>query len=105
MHATQRLLQSHRAGAGEPLRVLAASGQLGYGIPEPALRRGLQRRPHFIGCDMGSVDPGPYYLGAAHSAAPRAMARRAPPLVAGAALQTGRPPVPGEGVVAGRRPA
>jgi hypothetical protein len=43
--------------------VLAASGQLGYGIPEPALREGLERGPHIIGCDMGSIDPGPYYLG------------------------------------------
>ena len=71
MHATQRLLHSHRAGGGEPLRVLAASGQLGFGIPEPALRRGLERQPHFIGCDMGSIDPGPYYLGSGTMAAPR----------------------------------
>mgnify|MGYP001590029652 CR=1 FL=1 len=32
MRATARLLQSHRPGQ-EPLRVLSASGQLGYGIP------------------------------------------------------------------------
>jgi hypothetical protein len=104
MHATQRLLQSHRAGAGEPLRVLAASGQLGYGIPEPALRRGLQRRPHFIGCDMGSVDPGPYYLGSGTMAAPRAMARRDLALVLGAALEAGVPLVSGSAGTAGARP-
>src|SRR5688500_17454475 len=46
-----------------PLRVLAASGQLGYGIPDAALEEGVKRKPHFIGCDMGSIDPGPYYLG------------------------------------------
>ena len=45
------------------LRVLAASGQLGYGIPDAALAEGVSRKPHFIGCDMGSIDPGPYYLG------------------------------------------
>jgi hypothetical protein len=50
-------------GALQPLRVLAASGQLGYGIPDAALAEGLERKPHFIGCDMGSIDPGPYYLG------------------------------------------
>lgn len=40
-----------------------ASGQLGYGIPDEALAEGVKRKPHFIGCDMGSIDPGPYYLG------------------------------------------
>lgn len=42
---------------------LAASGQLGYGIPEDAYFRGLERKPAFIGADMGSIDPGPYCLG------------------------------------------
>jgi hypothetical protein len=45
------------------LRCLAASGQLGYGIPEDAYQRGLAREPAFIGADMGSIDPGPYCLG------------------------------------------
>ena len=47
-HATRRLLDSHKPGV-EPLRVLAASGQLGYGIPEEAFRRGMARAPHLIG--------------------------------------------------------
>lgn len=46
-----------------PLRMLAASGQLGYGIPSGSFRRGLAKRPDMIGCDMGSIDIGPYYLG------------------------------------------
>lgn len=46
-----------------PLRILSASGQLGYGIAEKAFRSGLDRDLHLIGADMGSVDPGPYYLG------------------------------------------
>ena len=46
---------------GGPLRILAASGQLGYGVIEPSFRRGLERDLHLIGADMGSVDPGPYY--------------------------------------------
>lgn len=104
MHATQRLLHSHRAGGGEPLRVLAASGQLGFGIPEPALRRGLQRRPHFIGCDMGSVDPGPYYLGSGRMAAPPAMVRRDLALVLGAALGAGVPLLIGSAGTAGAQP-
>ena len=61
-HATQNLLQKHRKGQA-PLRVLAASGQLGFGIPEAAFLRGMAMQPDFVGCDMGSIDPGPFYLG------------------------------------------
>jgi len=55
----------------KPLRALAASGQLGYGIPDAAFKAGLARQPHYIGADMGSVDPGPAYLGSGtHATAP-----------------------------------
>lgn len=63
------------AGGRKPLRVLAASGQLGYGIPDAALAEGLKRQPHYIGCDMGSVDPGPYYLGSGKLATSDAITR------------------------------
>jgi hypothetical protein len=46
------------------LRVLSASGQLGYGIPGDPFEAGMARDPHIIGCDMGSIDVGPHYLGA-----------------------------------------
>ena len=72
MSAIERLRAALVAGSQrQPLRALAASGQLGYGIPEPALRAGLERRPHFIGCDMGSIDPGPAYLGSGRMATSR----------------------------------
>lgn len=58
------------------LRVLAASGQLGYGIPEAAFEAGLKRKPHVIGADMGSIDPGPAYLGSGEMATTRAMTKR-----------------------------
>jgi len=61
---------------GGPLRILAASGQLGYGVIEPSFRRGLERDLHLIGADMGSVDPGPYYLGAGEMAPARRSAKR-----------------------------
>jgi hypothetical protein len=61
---------------GGPLRILAASGQLGYGVIEPSFRRGLERDLHLIGADMGSVDPGPYYLGAGIMAPARRSAKR-----------------------------
>jgi hypothetical protein len=47
----------------EEMRCMAASGQLGYGIPEDAFFRGLEQRPAFLGADMGSIDPGPFCLG------------------------------------------
>jgi hypothetical protein len=54
-----------------PLRILSASGQLGYGVLAKAFKTGLEWRPHLIGADMGSVDPGPYYLGAGRMATSR----------------------------------
>jgi len=103
MSASERLLQNHRAQDG-PLRILAASGQLGYGIPEVALQRGLARRPHLIGCDMGSIDPGPYYLGSGQMAAPAAMVYRDLELVLSAALAQGIPLIIGSAGTAGARP-
>ena len=103
MSASERLLQNHRA-QDEPLRILAASGQLGYGIPEAAFQRGLARRPHLIGCDMGSIDPGPYYLGSGQMAAPAAMVYRDLELVLTAALAQGIPLIIGSAGTAGARP-
>lgn len=75
MSAFARLADQRPAGK-RPLVALAASGQLGYGIPEAALKAGLARGPDFIGCDMGSVDPGPYYLGSGKMATNPDMTRR-----------------------------
>ena len=57
----KRVMEKWRREKG-PLRILSASGQLGYGIAEKAFHSGLERDLHLIGADMGSVDPGPYYL-------------------------------------------
>jgi hypothetical protein len=46
------------------VRLLSTSAILGYGFPEASLEAGMARQPHMIGVDGGSVDPGPYYLGA-----------------------------------------
>ena len=74
MSALERLQARHGGGRGT-LTALSASGQLGYGIPLPAFEAGLARGPAFIGCDMGSIDPGPYYLGSGNMAASAEMAR------------------------------
>ncbi|RMF86056.1 MAG: acyclic terpene utilization AtuA family protein [Nitrospinota bacterium] len=45
------------------VRALSATGMLGSGFRESSLLRGLDMEPDFIGCDAGSTDSGPYYLG------------------------------------------
>src|ERR1700734_273975 len=62
MSASGRVLDDIRRKR-RPMRFLGASGQLGYGIPTPAFNAGLARKPDLIGCDMGSIDIGPTYLG------------------------------------------
>jgi hypothetical protein len=62
MSASGRVLAEFRRHR-RPMRLLGASGQLGYGIPTPSFNAGLARRPDLIGCDMGSIDIGPTYLG------------------------------------------
>jgi len=47
----------------KPIRIMAASGMLGYGFTEEAFRNGLSQELDLIACDAGSADPGPYYLG------------------------------------------
>ena len=44
-------------------RMVSTSGILGYGYPEASLNAALERGVDMIGCDGGSSDPGPYYLG------------------------------------------
>jgi hypothetical protein len=77
MSATGRILKEF-AGlkTRRPLKLLGASGQLGYGIPTPAFQAGLERKPDLIGCDMGSIDIGPYYLGSGNMATARESTKR-----------------------------
>ncbi len=44
--------------------MLAATACIGYGYTEIALERAMSLGIDFIGADAGSMDPGPYYLGA-----------------------------------------
>ena len=60
----------------EELRVLAPTGVTGSGFLESSFERGLALKPHFIGADAGSTDPGPEYLGSSKSAFPQDAIRR-----------------------------
>jgi hypothetical protein len=47
----------------DEIRLLAATGCIGYGFTELALEAALARGVEVIAADAGSSDPGPYYLG------------------------------------------
>ena len=77
MSATGRILAEFASlPKRRPLRLLGASGQLGYGIPTPAFNAGLEHKPDLIGCDMGSIDIGPYYLVSGNMATARESTKR-----------------------------
>jgi len=58
------------------IRVLSASGQIGSGFMESSFARGISLQPHVIGCDAGSTDAGPYYLGSGKPHFPRPGVKR-----------------------------
>ena len=105
MTASARVLDHFaKLSCSEPIRILGASGQLGYGVPTPAFNAGLERAPHLIGCDMGSIDPGPYYLGSGELATSPAATRRDLRKVLHGALKLRIPLVIGSAGSAGAKP-
>jgi hypothetical protein len=88
----------------EELRCLCATGQLGHGIPREAFLRGVDRRPHFIGADMGSTDSGPYYLGAGTGDAQADIIRRDLEMVLLAACEAKVPLIIGSAATGGAAP-
>lgn len=47
----------------QEIRILSPTGMLGSGFKLESFKRGLGWEPTFIGCDSGTTDFGPYYLG------------------------------------------
>jgi hypothetical protein len=88
----------------DELRIMAVAGNLGYGFPEASLRNGIARKPHVIGADNGSSDPGPYYLGSGKSLIKREQLRRDLGLSLKAARHAGVPYVIGTAGTAGGKP-
>jgi hypothetical protein len=103
MSAIGRLLEAF-SKERRPLHILGASGQLGYGIPTPALEAGLDRAPDFIGCDMGSIDIGPHYLGSGEMAPTRVGVKRDLRKVIQAARRLDIPLIIGSAGSAGAKP-
>src|SRR5688572_1330770 len=60
----------------EEIRVLSPTGVCGSGFVESSFEKALAQKPHVIGCDAGSTDPGPAYLGSGKTAFPKEAIRR-----------------------------
>ncbi|MGQ0663046.1 MAG: acyclic terpene utilization AtuA family protein [Pseudomonadota bacterium] len=88
----------------QEFRLLSTSGLLGYGFPEASLKAGLARRPHMIGVDGGSTDPGPYYLGSGKCVNSRLAMKRDLALMLRAAISENIPLVIGSCGGAGGEP-
>ncbi len=84
--------------------VLSPTAILGYGFPEASFQRGLACGPDLIAVDAGSVDPGPYYLGAGKSFTDRAAVKRDLALMLSAGVRGGIPVVVGSAGGAGAAP-
>ena len=54
-------------GMTNELRIVSVNGMLGYGYDLESLKAGIGVQPHLMGCDAGSTDAGPYYLGSGNS--------------------------------------
>jgi len=86
------------------VRVLSGTGVCGSGFREASLEEGIARRPHFIGCDAGSTDPGPFSLGTGGTAFPRRAIKRDLRLMLRAARRAGIPLLVGSAATAGGAP-
>ncbi|WP_447577804.1 acyclic terpene utilization AtuA family protein [Achromobacter kerstersii] len=74
-----------------PVRMMSASGILGYGFPEASLAAALRLKPHMIGVDGGSSDPGPHYLGSGKTLNSRMAMKRDLSLLLRGAIANGIP--------------
>lgn len=63
-------------GSPDEIRILAPTGVCGSGFSERSFETALAQRPDVIGCDAGSTDPGPEYLGSGRTAFPPEAIRR-----------------------------
>jgi hypothetical protein len=85
------------------IKAVAATGQLGTGFKARTLAEAAVGAD-FIGCDAGSSDPGPYYLGSGMTQSSNAAVSRDLELMIGEGLKNGIPVLIGSAGTAGARP-
>lgn len=88
----------------EEIRMVSVSGILGYGFPEASLAVALAHKPHMIGVDGGSSDPGPHYLGSGKTLNSRMAMKRDLALLVRGAVASGIPMMVGTCGGAGGEP-
>jgi hypothetical protein len=86
------------------IRAVAATGNLSTGFREETLVRAVQQGAHFIGCDAGTTDSGPYYLGSGKPRGPRDGTKRNLRIMIREALHAGIPVIVGSAGHAGGTP-
>jgi hypothetical protein len=92
------------SGSKSAVRMMSASGILGYGFPEASLKAALEHDPHMIGVDGGSSDPGPHYLGSGKTLNSRLAMKRDLSLLLQGAIRKGIPMMVGTCGGAGGEP-
>lgn len=85
------------------VKAVAATGMIGTGFATDSLRRAIGDAD-FVGCDAGSTDPGPFYLGAGTPQVARDAAARDIEEILSAALPAKVPVLIGSAGTAGGRP-
>jgi hypothetical protein len=85
------------------IKAVAATGQLGTGFKAETLAHAAEGAD-FIGCDAGSSDPGPYYLGSGETQSSDAAVRRDLELMIAAGLRHDIPVLIGSAGTAGAGP-
>ncbi|HSQ03816.1 MAG TPA: acyclic terpene utilization AtuA family protein, partial [Burkholderiales bacterium] len=85
----------------DEIRVLSPTGVCGSGFLESSFEQALSQQPHFIGCDAGSTDPGPAYLGTGRTAFPNDAVRRDLRIMLRGARRAGIPLLVGSAGTAG----
>ncbi|WP_100148241.1 acyclic terpene utilization AtuA family protein [Achromobacter arsenitoxydans] len=86
------------------VRMMSASGILGYGFPEASIKAAMELKPHMVGVDGGSSDPGPHYLGSGKTLNSRMAMKRDLSLLLRAAIANGIPMMVGTCGGAGGEP-
>ena len=88
----------------QSVRMMSASGILGYGFPEASIKAAMELKPHMVGVDGGSSDPGPHYLGSGRTLNSRLAMKRDLSLLLRAAIGNGIPMMVGTCGGAGGEP-
>src|ERR1700674_4458500 len=86
------------------IKAVAATGNLSTGFREETLVRAVQQGADFIGCDAGTTDSGPYYLGSGNPRGPREGTKRNLRIMIREALSAGIPVIVGSAGHAGGTP-